>query len=340
MLLEMLIAIVIFALVAASISIIFNQSLSVYRFSTDKNSAVQEAQTAMEWLLRDIERAGDIAQNAQSSDITLDPTTRNIRYYRNAINQTMFREDPVNGSQLLAEGVTAFSLAYYRQDNTNIPPPISATEIQNIRVVEINISTEKNNKNFDLYSIARFEYNPITSTGAGLPKTGQETSYATNDDADYADPASEDVGQTRGEGTWAGWNADGGRFTNNGDGTITDNATGLMWVANPTAAGVGGTYTWANAITACENLNYAGHTDWRLPNIKELMSIVDYEAYNPTIDQNFFTCQSYYYWSSSTDVSSAHPGGTWAWLVSFSSGLAQTGVKTGATYVRPVRGGQ
>jgi len=109
-----------------------------------------------------------------------------------------------------------------------------------------------------------------------------------------------------------------------------------MWVANPSSAGVGGTYTWANAIAACKNLNYAGHTDWRLPNIKELMSIVDYEAICPSIDQSFFNCQCSYYWSSS---SCSYSTGS-AWMVKFDAGFVNAYSKTSAVYIRPVRGGQ
>ncbi|MBU1128183.1 MAG: DUF1566 domain-containing protein [Candidatus Omnitrophica bacterium] len=154
------------------------------------------------------------------------------------------------------------------------------------------------NKSFLIFMVVLFSlgfgvFKPSAyAANYGLPKTGQETSYGANDDADYADPASEDVGYTRKNGTWAGWNADGGRFTDNGDGTITDNATGLMWVANPSTAGVGGKYSWTNAILVCEGLTYAGHSDWRLPNVKELHSIVDYGRYNPSIDTNFFTSES------------------------------------------------
>ena len=84
-----------------------------------------------------------------------------------------------------------------------------------------------------------------TYSGGGVPKTGQTTSYADYDDAWYV--TNQNIGVPK----------SGAHYTNNGDGTITDNATGLEWVASPTAAGVGGTYTWANAITACEGLTYA-----------------------------------------------------------------------------------
>lgn len=70
-------------------------------------------------------------------------------------------------------------------------------------------------------------------------------------------------------------------FADNGDGTVTDRATGLMWMkadsgelkAGPRADG---TLDWAGALDWAARLNYAGHTDWRLPNAKELQSIVDY----------------------------------------------------------------
>jgi hypothetical protein len=193
---------------------------------------------------------------------------------------------------------------------------------------------------------------PCPACGAeyGLPKTGQEVCYdaagtiisctGSGNDAEYADPEGPDIGYTRGEGSWANWNAvDGsGRFTNNGDGTITDNATGLEWVANPAAnpPNIGGTYTWANALTTCEGLDYAGHQDWRLPNVRELQSIVDYGTFSPSIDTNFFTSQSYLYWSSTTVASLTSV----AWDVDFSSGYVSYHGKALALYIRPVRSSQ
>jgi len=71
------------------------------------------------------------------------------------------------------------------------------------------------------------------------------------------------------------------KFTDNGDGTITDSATGLMWMktdSGPQKAGEkeDGRLNWRQALKWAENLDYAGHKDWRLPNAKELQSIVDY----------------------------------------------------------------
>src|SRR4030066_392238 len=61
-------------------------------------------------------------------------------------------------------------------------------------------------------------------------------------------------------------------YVDNGDGTITDKATGLTWMKNDNGAAV----SWENALSYAEGLEYAGYSDWRLPNAKELQSIVDY----------------------------------------------------------------
>jgi hypothetical protein len=61
-------------------------------------------------------------------------------------------------------------------------------------------------------------------------------------------------------------------FVDNGDGTVTDLATGLMWMQDDSGAG----YNWEDALGYAENLSFAGYDDWRLPNAKELQSIVDY----------------------------------------------------------------
>jgi len=99
-------------------------------------------------------------------------------------------------------------------------------------------------------------------------------------------------------------------YTDNNDGTITDNATGLMWQQ----ADDGTTRDWENSLSYAENLNLGGHSDWRLPNAKELHSILDYTrspstTNSPAIDP-LFSCtmitdpynvsgQYGYYWTGS-----------------------------------------
>jgi len=124
-------------------------------------------------------------------------------------------------------------------------------------------------------------------------------------------------------------------YQDNGDGTVTDLNTGLVWQQgdgqNVTRR------TWEDALDYCEGLTLAGHSDWRLSNRRELMSIVDYSRENPTIDtQRFSDCRSSNYWSSSTSAFDTNE----AWFVSFLSGIVFPHTKATYTYyVRCVRGG-
>lgn len=127
-------------------------------------------------------------------------------------------------------------------------------------------------------------------------------------------------------------------YTDNGDGTITDNRTGLMWLKDANDFASGTTMTWEAAISSCEAVFvYAGYDDWRLPNVKELFSIVRFEGAAPFINQTaFLSTVSSYYWTSTTYV----PTDTYAMIVSFIfGGGVFYGNKTSNYYVRPVRGG-
>lgn len=87
-------------------------------------------------------------------------------------------------------------------------------------------------------------------------------------------------------------------FVNNHDGTVTDKATGLVW--QQADDGIG--RDWQTALAYCESLVLADHDDWRLPNIKELQSIVDYNHANPALDTSIFTQTDIegWFWSSTT----------------------------------------
>ena len=106
-----------------------------------------------------------------------------------------------------------------------------------------------------------------------------------------------------------------GGYADNGDGTVTDTSTGLMWQQQAGSS----TQTWEQALAYCEGLNLGGHTDWRLPTIKELRSLVDYSRYNPAINTTYFpNAAASWYWSSTTG---AH-GTYFAWVVGFGLGTA------------------
>jgi hypothetical protein len=143
-------------------------------------------------------------------------------------------------------------------------------------------------------------------------------------------------------------------YTDNGDGTVTDDVSGLMWEKLSDDASIHDKdtqYTWANAfsvkIAGLNGTNFAGHNDWRVPNIKELNSIINFGVTNPsTYPQLFNNCipgctvltcacqQIASYWSS-TSVNS----GASAWVVFFAEGRTIFTLKTGNFAVRAVRGG-
>jgi len=111
-----------------------------------------------------------------------------------------------------------------------------------------------------------------------------------------------------------------------------------MWAKDGNGAGCnnGSTLAWAAAITFAEGLSFAGYSDWRLPNVKELISIVDYSTVPLAINSTFTNTQSGDYWSSSTGAAITDS----AWFVGFDDGGVGRGYKVNPYYVRPVRGGQ
>jgi hypothetical protein len=157
-----------------------------------------------------------------------------------------------------------------------------------------------------------------------------------------------------------------GRFHDNGDGTITDAETGLMWEKKSKDGSlhdVGNTYAWTDSGTAADGtlfttflagLNagsgFAMHTDWRIPTISELETIIDYTVIDPSVPAAFnssctgsctvTTCSCTVflagnYWSSTSLASSP----TSAWYVVFNGGGVTNTSKVFATFVRGVRAG-
>jgi hypothetical protein len=123
-------------------------------------------------------------------------------------------------------------------------------------------------------------------------------------------------------------------FTDNGDGTITDNLTQLIWQKVPNTIAL----TWEQAIVYAEGLALAGSTDWRLPNIKELESLNDESRTNPSVNTSYFsTIGVRNYWSSTTLL--PNPNNlTSAWYWSTQFGITTYDMKTNTNYVICVRG--
>jgi hypothetical protein len=134
-------------------------------------------------------------------------------------------------------------------------------------------------------------------------------------------------------------------YTDNGDGTVTDATTGLTWVrcAQGTTldlgicSGTASSFTWdqANALTA--SITFAGQSDWRLPTIRELQTIVDRSKVSPAIDLGAFPdTPSSNFWSGTPDASFP----AYAWGVVFDDGVASSYDSSNPYFVRLVRGGQ
>jgi len=109
----------------------------------------------------------------------------------------------------------------------------------------------------------------------------------------------------------------------------------LQWQDNRDATTV--KKDWEGAKSYCANLTLEGYSDWRLPSIKELQSIVDITKYNPAIKGGFSnTATDDWYWSASPYVHN----GSYAWIVYFSNGRTFDNTKSSMYYVRCVRGRQ
>ncbi|TGK43927.1 DUF1566 domain-containing protein [Leptospira andrefontaineae] len=159
------------------------------------------------------------------------------------------------------------------------------------------------------------------------------------------------------------------RFTDNGDGTLTDKITNLIWqkctagvgskdastppvstcgagnISGSDTNGAPSTFTWKEALAYCNGTgtvkppaltgSFAGKT-WRLPNIRELLSIVDRSVYNPSLDTSSFvigTGSPDFFWSSTTSYNQLSA----AWTVNFYYGYSYYNAqKVSAYYVRCV----
>jgi len=187
-----------------------------------------------------------------------------------------------------------------------------------------------------MYGTSNLEAQGVHSFRKALPDTGQTSCYNPSGSTITCSGAGQD-------GSYKLLNPE-LSYIDNGNGTVTDKYTGLMWkkcsepLQTTNCSGTPGTYTWANAISQCENLTYAGYSDWRLPNMKELFSLIKYQGSSgPYIDTSYFpnTVNSAY-WTSTTYASNT----TSAMNVNFNYGNVNYNDKTTIlNYVRCVRAG-
>ncbi len=132
-----------------------------------------------------------------------------------------------------------------------------------------------------------------------------------------------------------------GNFTDKGDGTVTDSSTGLIWQKcsagqnnDSACSGAAGKYDWQQALDYCNSLSLAGYSSgWRLPDVKELLSIVDIDQHDPAINLAYFPhTEAWYYWSSTSFARDPSQ----AWWPSFHDGDVYQDQKSQAVFVRCV----
>jgi Protein of unknown function (DUF1566) len=173
---------------------------------------------------------------------------------------------------------------------------------------------------------------PVSEAPAPVPQTGQTASYALRDDGDLR--------------AGVAWPTP--RFTDNGNGTVADHLTGLIWLQNADCDALRNT-DWATAVFNADSLasgqcdlsdgSIAG--DWRLPNVKELQSLIDFGQSNPALPPGHPVLRVRFngpYWSSTTRADNQ----ALAWYVFLGDGQAVAAGKVGALgpfFVWPVRGG-
>lgn len=190
---------------------------------------------------------------------------------------------------------------------------------------------------------------------ARVARTGQSTCY---DETGAVTACGSGVGVGQDGDLQSGLAWPSPRFTDNADGTVTDNLTALVWLADADCFGL---KSWADALSE-SNALFDGSTndpmggdcalsdgssagEWRLPNAREVQSLADYGFVSPAVPNTagtgqwaaadpFLDVQSAAYWTSTTRV-----GGADAFSVDLTDGSLATGAKTGTLRVWPVRDG-
>jgi hypothetical protein len=305
--------------------------VEVWALSLEQEQAVQEI--VKEYLEKDAARATSLstAGPSRSSGITVTTSSGSPASTDPVKDPSVRTAQSAASAGVQIPGDLAVQGTVYATSLSGLTTPLSIAQG----------GTGSNTKNFytqvEVDALLAAQKN-LLSPRAPVLNSGQQITYATGDDGNNK----------------YGATVTGSRFTDNGDGTVTDNLTGLIWLKDAncidTVGGIAkpsGFLYWAEALTWSNNLasglcdlidgSIAG--SWRLPNINELQSLVDYSKSGPALPAvNLFSnVQSQHYWSSTTYA----PDTAGALSVYMSSGGVSSGDKTFVLrYVWPVRGGR
>jgi hypothetical protein len=175
---------------------------------------------------------------------------------------------------------------------------------------------------------------PGLSSDLTVPDTGQDLCYDWDNLMDECPSEGEDF-----YGQDGNYTINPPDLTDNMDGTVTDNLTGLTW-EQKTEENEPNTYTYSDATAYCNDLTLGGYSDWSIPTRKEYSTILNFARVSPALDTDYFPFYSYttpnevYYWT----VSECYDDPTQVWKILMSFGLIEKGPKTDLNKVRCVRG--
>jgi hypothetical protein len=231
------------------------------------------------------------------------------------------------------------SLVFYTSQASALPP-FNTPDTGGLPACTMALNTSNDNLSICYDDLAECE----AVVSLGVPQTGQTTCW----NSSYAITNCTGTGQDG--DLQAGVVPPDPRFTDNGDGTITDNLTGLIWLQD--AHCDTGPRSWDQAFANVAELNSsqtmggetcdyytAEFTDWRLPNINELASLIDYGVSSGSVlpSPNFMNFVAAPYWSSTTVAITNNQDK--AWIVWFDNGSVSFDTKTTTHFVTAVRGG-
>ncbi|MCR4347646.1 MAG: DUF1566 domain-containing protein [Sulfuricaulis sp.] len=183
-------------------------------------------------------------------------------------------------------------------------------------------------------TISLLPFTTVQAAPADLPETGQTTCT----DATGVVIACAGTGQDGEHRAGVAWPNPRFSVDNTGN-CMTDNLTGLMWLRSPDATA----RTWQQALDFANNLELCGSTDWRLPNVNELESLVTSEVSDQASflnGQGFSGVQADSYWSSTIYAGFSSSSYPLVWIVAMADGAMGPILRSESHFVLPVRAGQ
>lgn len=299
------------------------------RFSDNGNGTVTDNLTSLMWL-KDMDSRGNTNWQASLADCNTlvypaseynDWRLPNIREIWSLIDYSQERPALPSGGDSFMDYPIALNDVFWT--STTDAKQTTRAWVMDIRFGRLSTAIKTTDSNTYVLPVR----NDTTIIGLEVPVTGLELSYASTggEDGDLQ------------SGVF--WPDD--RFTDNGDDTVTDNLTGLMWLNDYSSIPDGNSGSWIQALDRCEDLVFpvSGYDDWRLPNVRELMSMIDYGQDTglrlPT--DLFENIEEDLYWTSTTSADEHDD----AWVVDLGTGELNTNYKYDAIYyIWPVRDAQ